>query len=37
MNPVKDKDALLETKIRVLRDYLETKWMHERIAAEVLG
>ena len=33
---VRDEDSLLEIKTRVLRDYLETRWLYKRIANGIL-
>lgn len=32
----RDDDLLLEIKMRVLRDYLDTQWLYERITRETL-
>ena len=32
----RDEALLLEIKMRVLRDYLDTQWLYKRIAQEVL-
>ncbi|MGQ4873316.1 MAG: type VII toxin-antitoxin system MntA family adenylyltransferase antitoxin [Promethearchaeia archaeon] len=33
---VRDENSLLEIKTRVLRDYLETRWLYKRIANGIL-
>ncbi|MEO0302138.1 MAG: nucleotidyltransferase domain-containing protein [candidate division WOR-3 bacterium] len=33
---VRDEDYLFEIKLKVLKEYLETRWLYERIKSEVL-
>ncbi|MEO0268966.1 MAG: nucleotidyltransferase domain-containing protein [candidate division WOR-3 bacterium] len=33
---VKDEEYLFELKLKVLKEYLETRWLYERIKSEVL-
>ena len=34
---VRDEEKLLEVKLSVMREYLDTAWMYRRILSEVLG